>query len=146
MNILWRKTQKIWLVFIIGKLLYVTKVHAFFFINNAFFMNFHEFMSFSRTELWMFFRYCLIHITIIILRHNLYILCLCPCLDLDLFMPHLCDLFFISSLILIVINYITWFKLTYLFFWNIFYYFRMITWIKKVNNFEITKGKFQGIA
>ena len=44
----------------------------------------------------------------------------CPCLGLDLFMSYLFDLFFIFSLIFIVINDITSFKQTYL---NISYHF-----------------------
>ena len=56
--------------------------------------------------------FCLIHIAIIILSHILYLLYLCPCLDLGLFMSHLCDLCFIFVLISIVINHITSFKQT----------------------------------
>ena len=59
---------------------------------------------------------CLIHITIIIVRHILYLVYLHPCLSLCLFMSYLCHLFFIFSLIFIVIEYITSFKQTYLFF------------------------------
>ena len=43
------------------------------------------------------------------------LVCLCLCLDLGLFMSYLCDLFFIFSLIFIVINHITSFKQTYFF-------------------------------
>ena len=56
----------------------------------------------------------LIHIAIIKLRHILYIVHLCPCLGLGLVMSYLCDLFFIFSLIFIVINHITLFKQAYL--------------------------------
>ena len=59
-------------------------------------------------------RCCLIHITIIVLRHILYLVHLSPCLGL--FMSYLCDLFFIFSLIFIVINHITSIKQTHLFF------------------------------
>ena len=52
----------------------------------------------------MLLRCYLIHIIIIILRHVLYLLYLCPCLDLGLFMSYLCDLFFIFIFILIMIN------------------------------------------
>ena len=50
-------------------------------------------------------RCCLIHIeiTIITLIHNLCLVYLCPCLGLGQFMPYLCDIFFIFSLIFIVI-------------------------------------------
>ena len=50
---------------------------------------------------------CLIQRTIIILRHILHLVYLCPYLGLGLFMSYLCDLFFIFSLNFIVINYIT---------------------------------------
>ena len=67
--------------------------------------------TFSRIELQMLLRCCLIHITIIILRHILYLvyLRLCP------FLLCLCDLFFISSLNFIAINHITSLKQTHLF-------------------------------
>ena len=45
---------------------------------------------------------CLIHITIIILRYILYLVYLCPALGL--FLSHLYNIFFIFSLIFIVIN------------------------------------------
>ena len=49
-----------------------------------------------------------IHMTTIILRHQiLYLVYLCTCLGLDQFMSYLCDLFFVLSLIFIVINHIT---------------------------------------
>ena len=66
----------------------------------------------------MLLRRCLKHISIIILRHILYLVYLCPCLGLGLFMSYLYDLFFslISSLIFIFINHMTSFKQTYLFF------------------------------
>ena len=43
----------------------------------------------------MLLRCCLIHISIVKLRYFLYLLYLCPCLDLCLFMSYLCDLSFI---------------------------------------------------
>ena len=49
---------------------------------------------------------CLIHISIIIVRHFLYLLYLCLCLNLGLFMSYLCDLFFIFIIIFIRINHI----------------------------------------
>ena len=49
-------------------------------------------------------------ISIIILRKILYLVYLCPCLGLDLFMSYLCDQFFTFSLIFILINHITSFK------------------------------------
>ena len=52
----------------------------------------------------MLIRCCLIHIGIIILRHFLYLLHLCPCLDLGLFISYLYALFFIFIFIFITIN------------------------------------------
>ena len=48
----------------------------------------------------MLLRYCLVHITVITLRHILYLIYLGPWLGL-------CDLFFIVSLSFIAINHIT---------------------------------------
>ena len=64
----------------------------------------------------MLLRCSLMHITTIIPRNILCLVYLCPCPSLGLFMPYLCDLFFIFSFIFIVINRITRFKQTYLFF------------------------------
>ena len=72
--------------------------------------------TFSWIELQMLFRCCLIHITIIILRQNLYLIYLCLYLCLGLYMSHVCNLFFIFSLTFIVINHITSLKQTHLFF------------------------------
>ena len=41
----------------------------------------------------MLLRCCLIHVSIIIVRHVLYLLYLCSCLDLGLFMSCLCSIF-----------------------------------------------------
>ena len=54
--------------------------------------------SFSWIELQVFFRCCLIYITIMILRHILYLVYLCPCLGLNQFMSYLCDSFFLLLL------------------------------------------------
>ena len=64
----------------------------------------------------MLLRCCLMHITTIILRHNLYIAYLSSCPGLGLFMSYLCNLFFILNLTFTVINHITSLKQTYLFF------------------------------
>ena len=73
-------------------------------------------LNFSWIELHMLLRCCLIYITIIIQRHILYLVYLCPFLGLGLFMLYLYDLFFIFSLIFIAINHKTSFKQMYLFF------------------------------
>ena len=61
-------------------------------------------LIFSWIELATLLKCCLIIISIIILRHILYLLNLCSCLDQGLFMSHLCDLFFILIFIFIMIN------------------------------------------
>ena len=64
----------------------------------------------------MLLRCCLINISIIILRHNLYLVYLGDsCLGLGLFISYLYDLFFIASLVFIPFNYITSLKQTHLF-------------------------------
>ena len=52
----------------------------------------------------MLLRCCLIHISIIIVRHFLYLLYMCSYLDLGLFMLYLCELCFIFILIFLMIN------------------------------------------
>ena len=64
----------------------------------------------------MLLKRCLTHITIILLRHILYLVYLCPCLGLGVFISYLCGLFFIFSFIFIAINHITSLKQTHLFF------------------------------
>ena len=93
----------------------------------------------------MFFRCCLINITIITLRYILYLVYLCPSQGLGLFMLYLCDLFFSFSLIFNVINHTTLLNQTHLlfiYFQNISYYF----WMKKTNNVRIVKDQPQGVA
>ena len=76
--------------------LYLHRLHAFF--KQYFFPTQPECcLTFSLIE--MLLRCCLIHISIIIPKHFLYLLYLCLCLDVDLFMSYLCDLLFISILI-----------------------------------------------
>ena len=64
----------------------------------------------------MLLRFCLIDITIIILRHIFYLVYLSPFLDLDLFTLYLCDLSFTFSLIFIAINHNTSLEQTHLLF------------------------------
>ena len=61
-------------------------------------------LTFSWIELQMLLRCCLIHISIIILRRFIYLLYLCPCLHLGLFMPYLRESIFIFVFIFIMIN------------------------------------------
>ena len=59
------------------------------------------------------------------MRHNLYLVHLCPFLGLSLFMSYLCDLFFIFSLIFIIINHKTSFsrRTCFVFFLHFLEYF-----------------------
>ena len=59
------------------------------------------------------------------MRHTLYLVYLCPCLSLYL-MLYLCNRFFIFSPIFIVINHITLFKQTYLYFAHLLEYFLLL--------------------
>ena len=75
------------------------------------------FWTFSWTEFQMFLRCCLIHKSIIILRHFLCLFYLCPCLDLGLFtVSHLCNPFFIFIFIFVMISHIISWIPTYMFF------------------------------
>ena len=58
--------------------------------------------------------------------HILNLVYLCPCLDLGLFMSNLYNLFFIFSLNFHVIDYMTSFNQTYLFFAHFFEYLVLI--------------------
>ena len=88
-----------------------------FFISYAFFSTQPQCcLTFSWIELQMLLRCCLVHIAIMILKHMLYLVYLYPCLGLGHFMSYLCDLFFIFSLVFIVINHTTSFKQACLFF------------------------------
>ena len=71
----------------------------------------------------MLFRCCL---TIITLRHISHLVYFCPFLGLGLFMSYVCDLFFIFSIFIIVINHMTSFKQTYLFFVNFLEYLLLL--------------------
>ena len=77
-------------------------------------------LTFSWIELKMLLRCCLIHITFIILRHILYLVYLCSCLGLHLFISYLCDLFFIFSLNFIANNHYNLIRQTYLLFCTFF--------------------------
>ena len=73
-------------------------------------------LIFSWIEFQMLLWCCLIHISIIITRQFVYVLDFCPCLKPSLFMPYLCDLFFIFIFILIMVNRIISWIQTHLFF------------------------------
>ena len=71
-------------------------------------------LTFSWIDLQMSLMCCLLHETIIILRCISYLVYLCPFVGIGLL--YICDLFFIFSIIFIVINHTTSFKQTYLFY------------------------------
>ena len=56
----------------------------------------------------MLLRCCLIYLA---MRHNLYLVYMCPCLGLGLFILYLCELFFICDLYF----YVTYLFLVYIF-------------------------------
>ena len=95
-------------------------IHAFLYNQRFFSTQPQCCLTVSCIEVQMLLTCCLIHIIIIILGHILYLVYLCPCPGLGLFMSCLCDLFFISSLIFIAINRITSFKQMHLFFCTFF--------------------------
>ena len=78
-------------------------IHAFFYKQRFFFQLSLCCLTFSWIELQMLLTCCLIHISIIP-RHFLYLLYLCPCQELGVFMSYLGDLFFIFIFIFIMIN------------------------------------------
>ena len=95
-------------------------------------------------EIQMLLRCCFIHTSISKLIH-LCLLYLCSCLELGLFMPYLCDLFFIFIFIFIMINLKNKDTLAY-FSESISCYFWMITCMKNFNNFQIAIGQPYGVA
>ena len=81
-------------------------LHAFFYKQRFFSTQPQRCLTLSWIKLRMLLRCCLIHKSIIILRHSLYLLYFCTFLDLVLFMSDLCDLFFIFIVIFTMINHI----------------------------------------
>ena len=95
------------------------RLHVFFYKQRFFSTQPQCCLTFSWIELQNWLKCCLIHINIIILRH-FYLLYLCPCLDLGLWMLYLCDLFFIFPFIFIMSNRIISWIQTHLFFYLFF--------------------------
>ena len=96
-------------------------------------------LTFSWIELQILVRCCLIHVSIVIMRHFLYLLYLSPYLDLGLLLSYLYDLFFIN-----LMNTET--PVLLLIFQNMSHYFYMIAWMKSVKNSHIAKVQPQGVA
>ena len=115
------------------------KIHAIFYKESFLSTRLQCCLTFSWVEFQLLLKCFLIHISIVIPKHFLY---LCPCLNLGLFMPCLCGLFFIF--IFIMINRIN--TDTLVISQNTSYYFWMITWIKNVNNFQMAKVQPPGVA
>ena len=104
-------------------------------------------LTFSRNELQMLIRCCLIDKNIIILIDFLYLLYLCSRPDLGLFMRCLCDLFFIFIFISIMISRMNTDSLVLLLiFENMPYYFCMRRWMKNVIDFPLAEVQSQGAA
>ena len=80
-------------------------------------------------------------LTFSILRYILNLVYLCPCLGLCLFMSYIRNLFFILSLVFVVINHIMSLKQTHLFFVHFLEYPLFI-----LNNFQIVNIQTQGLA
>ena len=62
------------------------KLYSFCFLSNVFSTQTHCYLTFSWIELQTLLRCCLIHVSIVIPKHFLYLVDLCSCLGLDLFM------------------------------------------------------------
>ena len=94
---MWQGTRKVELKILLWRHLSknVFAVHAFFQLSLTLFNYFMK----LQVLLWC----CLIHITINIQRRNLYLAYLYPCQGLGLFMSYLCNLFFIFSIVFIII-------------------------------------------
>ena len=80
-----------------GHLNYTTAKKIRFFLRNAFFYSALVLLDVSLIELQMLLRCCLVHISIIILRHFFNLLYLCPCPDLGLFMYRIYVIYFSFS-------------------------------------------------
>ena len=116
------------------------EIHAFLYKQHFFSSQSQCCLMLSFIELQILLSCCLTHIGIIILRHFLYLLYLCSCLDIGLFMSYLCNLFFIFIFILQTsFFFCLFFRICTIIFW-------MITWMKNVNNFQMPKVQPQGVA
>ena len=112
-----QKQQLLWIARSVSACVFkITIFPTRFFYKQHFFSTQPQFcLTFSWTELQMLLTCCL-HISIIVVRHFLHLLYLCPWLDLGLFMSYLYDLFFIFIFIFVMINRITSWIQTHVFF------------------------------
>ena len=106
------------------------------------------YLTFSWTDLQALLRCYLIHVSIIMLRHFWYLLYLCSCLDLGLFMSFMCDLLltFIFVSLWLINRIISWKHPLFFCFLEYVLLFKMITWMKNGNKFEIVKVRPQNVA
>ena len=140
-----KKTTAFFIPFILSEGIFLTFVLSQYIGHWIHFQNINTF-TYQKTLLYTLFYhqkpsvlpYC------IVLRRILYLVYLC--LGLDLFMLYLCDLFFIFSLIFIIINHVTVLKQFFIFFRIAPCHFWIIMWMNKANNFQIAKGQPQGVA
>ena len=104
---------------------------------------------FSWIELQMLLECFLIHKTIIILRHDLYLVHMCPCLDLGLFMSYLCDPFFTLIFVFVMNNRIisrNRYTCSFTCFWEYVPLFLNDDVMKNANNYQTAKVLPQGVA
>ena len=119
--------------------------YTLFFIWNTLFSTMpHCCLTFSWIGLQVLLRCCLIHISIITLKHFLYLLYLCPCLDLCLFMSNLCDVFFIFIFIFIMTNIMNTSILVSLLIFQNMSYFLVHNVDKKCKQFSNSKSSASG--
>ena len=87
-----------------GHLNYTTAKKIRFFLRNAFFYSALVLLDVSLIELQMLLRCCLVHISIIILRHFFIYYFVSMSRPRVIYVSYLCDLFFIFIFIFIMIN------------------------------------------
>ena len=85
----------------------------------------HCCLPFSRIQLQMLLRCCLLHMTIM-MRHFLFLVYSQPCLGLVLFMLYLRVLFFVFIFIFLIINHINTLKQAHLFLAHFLEYLKLV--------------------
>ena len=130
--------------------IYIIVIRAFFYKQRFFTIQPQCCLTFSWIEAQMLLRCCLIHKSIIILWHFLYLLYLCPFLDLGLFMLYYVIYFSFSfsfSVWLFVEDHERRRICSSAYFLEYFLFFWTLTWMKNVNNFRVAKVRPQhGVA
>ena len=130
--------------------IYIIVIRAFFYKQRFFTIQPQCCLTFSWIEAQMLLRCCLIHKSIIILWNFLYLLYLCPFLDLGLFMLYYVIYFSFSfsfSVWLFVEDHERRRICSSAYFLEYFLFFWTLTWMKNVNNFRVAKVRPQhGVA